>query len=128
MAFNFKNDDAFPPKVKSGTLEAGGEIYYWLNGTGEQHSAFGKLAADDRKRHLGWEKAVFYFRCDEKGNPWYPKDQITDSEFHKYCDHAFCRDLGQLFLGLRDSEGNDANVFEDEVDQELKNSKKASGD
>ena len=126
MAFNFKDDDAFAPKVKSGRLKEGGKVYYWVNGTGEQHSAFGKLIADEKKRHMGWEKAVFYWRCDDKGNPWYPKNEITDSEFHKRCDHVFCRDLGMLFLGMRDSEGNEISQFDNEVNDEVKNSKKAS--
>lgn len=116
---SFKNNFLFAPKVKSGYLEEKDRVVYWLNGESEEHNAFGKLVAEEKTRQQGWQRAVFHLACDENGQRLY-KGNIGLKDFEKDVDRTAARDYGMMILGVK--KGDERTEFEEEVQEEVKNS------
>ena len=116
----FEDDFMFAKPFKSAYLESIDREVYFLNGTAGEHNAFTKLISDDKKRQQGFEKVVYVLACDEKGKPKY-NGKITATDFHNNVDRTLARDYGMLILGIK--QGDEKSDFDEEVEQEVKNSK-----
>jgi hypothetical protein len=116
----FEDDFLFAPSVNEAYVDAFGITVYWLNGSGAEHNQLMKMISDDKRRQMGWEKAVYQLACNEDGSLRY-KGRVDVETFHTRVNHNWARTYGSLIMGL--SEGEDeTSVFEQEVEEGSKNS------
>jgi|GEM_PF-3939882 len=117
----FENDILFASPVKSGVLKSINQQVYFLNGTAQEHNAFGKMIANEDTRQQGWQNAVYSLACFKDGTPRYKRKDLLKSDFELKVDRNLVREYGMLILGLSD---DGKSKFDEEVTEELKNLEK----